>query len=73
MKRGVYSILSDISNNKYDFIMDGTLSFGAVLNKCENGLMCSKHFLTAPLHICLKFKDGFNASEMSILLDKINC
>ena len=33
MKSRVYSVLSDISNNKYYFIMDGSLSFGTVLNK----------------------------------------
>ena len=56
MKTGVYSILSDISNNKYDFIIDGSLSFGTVLNKCECGLMCRKCFLITSLHICLKLK-----------------
>ena len=44
MKRGVYSVLSDISNNKYDLIMDGILSFGTVLNMCECGIDVQQMF-----------------------------
>ena len=65
--------VSDTSNNKYYFIIDGSLRFGIVLNKCKCGLMCSKCFCITSLHIFLKHKDGFSSSGTSYSLVSLYC